>query len=153
MVCIHLASGASCRCLYSGRGWQQNNILVGAWPAARAGVDYRHIGSCRGHGCWHVLPWLLVLAMGAWQWSLVSGVKPGACWCTAVGASCRSPQWCRLVIGDKTESGTTSSFGSLGYWCTLTWMQDLATGAQTAMEAGNRCQASSMKVHDWRGYP
>lgn len=52
---------------------------------------------------------------------------------------------------DRARSRTTSSLGGLGYQRAPAWLEDLVTGAHTAMEADDGRETGSVQAHSGRG--
>lgn len=53
-------------------------------------------------------------------------------------------QWCNPGTRDRAESGPTSSYGGIGYWCALLWLQDLTKVTHMAVEA-NEVRSAACK--------
>lgn len=69
------------------------------------------------------------------------------------GVSCTRAEWWRPVTRARAKFRSTSSCEGLGSWPALPWLQGLATGVLTAVEACDEGQAGSVQGHSWRGLP
>ena len=127
IVCTHLAVGASCRCLFSGRGWSLTHSVV----TARARTKDQ--GQLQGQ--WH----LCVLAMQVYSYghrlygnAHSSGGQRQEL-CQGVQISQREGLQVRSAVQASDKRGAlyvpTRSRGASGCWPGLVQLQNLATSA------------------------